>query len=76
MPFAPLVRDVQEFVRMFAVPRPAAEASQGKGPDARKLVSLSMDERYDWAIPYMRCPESGTPVPVAGGSGRDATRGA
>jgi hypothetical protein len=45
--FAPMVRDVRHFVQMFAVPRPAAEASQGRGPLVWKLVSLSMDERCD-----------------------------
>lgn len=47
-----LGRAVQDFVQMFTVPRPATEASQGKGQGGRKLLSLSMDERCDAAIPY------------------------
>lgn len=49
-----LGRAVQDFVQIFAVPRPAAEASQGKGQGRRKLASLSMDERCDAAIPYSK----------------------
>jgi hypothetical protein len=52
-----------ELAAAIAVPRFAAEASQGKGQGGRKSVSLSMDERLDASIPYnkdrLRTPASG-----------------
>jgi hypothetical protein len=55
-----LGRAVQDFVQMFAVPRAAAEASQGKGQGGRKLVSL-MDERCAAAIPYSEARSQARP---------------
>lgn len=64
---------MRDFVRMFAVPRPAAEASLGKGQGGRKLVSLSMDERLNASIflqrgrpvaPASGCPPGQTVTPI------------
>jgi len=55
------VRAVQDFVQMFAVPRPAAEASQGKGQGWAEVGVPLMDERCAAAIPYSEARSQARP---------------